>query len=146
MSGSILLTLRILLAIVFYVFLGWALLTLWQDLRNQIGKLKPPKIPTISLKIQTDHIDKVLSFSTSDVIIGRDPASNFYLEDQTISAQHARLSYHHKQWWVEDLNSRNGTYLNQEPVLDAHVITTGDQLRCGGLTIELKFSGENQTI
>ncbi|MFC2025800.1 FHA domain-containing protein [Chloroflexota bacterium] len=144
MSGSILLTLRILLAIIFYIFLGWALFTLWQDLKKQSKTLTLPKIPTLTLKVQMDNIDKVISFSTSDVIIGRNPVSNFYIEDQTISAQHARLSYHHKQWWAEDLKSKNGTFLNQEPVLEDQIITTGDRLRCGGLTIEIRIDDENQ--
>jgi pSer/pThr/pTyr-binding forkhead associated (FHA) protein len=51
--------------------------------------------------------------------------------DDTVSARHARLSYHHNQWWVEDLQSRNGTYLNDERVSVPTVIVSGDELRYG---------------
>ena len=63
--------------------------------------------------------------------MGRDPASDLYIEDKTISARHAKLSYHHGQWWVEDLRSTNGTFLNDEPVQEPLVLASGDRLRFG---------------
>ena len=36
------------------------------------------------------------------------------------------LTYRQSQWWIEDLHSTNGTFLNQEAVLEPVVITDGD--------------------
>jgi pSer/pThr/pTyr-binding forkhead associated (FHA) protein len=77
-----------------------------------------------------DGLDK-LSFNQPEVIIGRSASCDVILEDKTVSGRHARLAYHHGQWWLEDLGSTNGTFLNGEPVSAAVVLTHGDQLRCG---------------
>jgi pSer/pThr/pTyr-binding forkhead associated (FHA) protein len=53
------------------------------------------------------------------------------LEDAAASARHARLSYHHNQWWLEDLGSTNGTLLNQEKLALPTVVISGDEFRCG---------------
>jgi hypothetical protein len=72
--------------------------------------------------------------TSAEAIMGRDPTCQIYVDHPTISARHARLAYHHAQWWVEDLHSRNGSWLNGQPVDDAVVLTQGDELRCGVLT------------
>jgi pSer/pThr/pTyr-binding forkhead associated (FHA) protein len=63
--------------------------------------------------------------------IGRDPSCEFLVADETVSARHALLSYHHAQWWLEDLGSRNGTRLNQVAVQAPTALARGDQIRCG---------------
>jgi pSer/pThr/pTyr-binding forkhead associated (FHA) protein len=41
------------------------------------------------------------------------------------------LSYHHSQWWIQDLQSTNGTLLNDEKLKSATVIVSGDEIVCG---------------
>lgn len=135
MSAPILLALRIALVLLLYGFLGFALLVLWRDLRRQSRLVAAKKAPALILKKLVDGDAPARSFTNPEVTVGRDPASDFCLEDPTISAQHARLSYHHGQWWIEDLRSTNGTYLNQEPVVAPLVITSGDQLRFGQVAL-----------
>ena len=43
------------------------------------------------------------------------------------------------EWWVEDLDSTNGTFLNQIQVEEPMVITSGDDLRCGRINIQIKI-------
>ena len=86
----------------------------------------------------------VYRFTSSEVFIGRDPASECRLDDKTISVRHARLVYHHGQWWVEDLKSRNGTSLNGVPVSTPVVLTSGDQLQCGACTFSVILGEEAQ--
>jgi pSer/pThr/pTyr-binding forkhead associated (FHA) protein len=76
-------------------------------------------------------------FSTPEVMIGRDPACDVALDDPTVSNNHARLSYHHGQWWLEDLQSTNGTFLNGQAVSAAQVVTGGDVVRCGQVELRL---------
>ncbi len=128
MTGTVLLILRILLGVLLYAFLGWALFTLWRDLRRQTALQAERQVRPVSLTF--DGLDK-LSFNQPEVIIGRSASCDVILEDKTVSGRHARLAYHHGQWWLEDLGSTNGTFLNGEPVSAAVVLTHGDQLRCG---------------
>jgi pSer/pThr/pTyr-binding forkhead associated (FHA) protein len=144
MSAPIFLALRIALSVVLYAFLGWALYTVWKDLQQQSALQAGAHTPILTLTIAEDDEPQVFQFSSSEIIVGRDPISDCHLIDKTISARHTRLVYHHNQWWVEDLHSTNGTFLNQEPVTESIVITSGDQLRCG--QVKLNVSIENSEI
>ncbi len=81
----------------------------------------------------------VFRITATEAILGRDPTCQIYIDHPTISARHARLAYHHAQWWIEDLHSRNGTFLNDQPVQDAVVLTQGDELRCGAHTFAVSL-------
>ena len=142
MFGSLLLILRMLVAIILYGFIGWALWTLWRDLKQESRGSRIPKIPVLKLSLEMNEHTEVVSFSSAVISIGRDPSNDCHLEDATISAHHARLSYHHKQWWIEDLDSTNGTFLNQESVRESQVVVSGDQLRCGRLILQVEIEEE----
>ncbi len=130
MSATILLVLRILIGVVLYLFLGIALWTFWQDLRKRGRALVELRIPALTLEAEGEN-DQSWRYTQPQVLIGRDLACECRIDDTTISARHARLSYHHGQWWVEDLHSRNGTLLNQQPVVEQVVLTSEDFLQCG---------------
>jgi hypothetical protein len=142
MSGPILLALRIGMTLALYGFVGWALITIWCDVRQQTDLLNATRTPPISLRYQIEGQAFVRRFNKPEVTIGRDPASDCHLDNQTISAHHSRLSFHHGQWWVEDLRSTNGTFLNQENVQEPLVITAGDTIRCGQVLLEIAFGEE----
>jgi hypothetical protein len=137
MSGIILLIIRVLLAAVLYSFLGWALYTIWRDLKRQSDILTTRQAPPISLVL--GESGRQLQFTRPVIRLGRDIACDFSLDEPTVSTQHARLSFHHNQWWLEDLGSTNGTFLNEEPVTTPVVVTQGDQIRCGQVTMKIQI-------
>ena len=140
MSGPVLLILRILLAACLYAFLGVALFVLWQDFKYQSGRLAQKLSPPICLIYQRNEEYVSYNFNIPELTIGRDPACDCVIEDSTVSAQHARLVFRQGQWWVEDLRSTNGTYLNSEIVLTPLVVTNSDQLRCGQAVFMVKLN------
>lgn len=144
MSAIILLGLRILMAVLLYAFLGGILLILWRDLRRQ-GELIAARQPS-PLTLMTDVSGPPLTrhYSTAEIILGREPTCDFPINDQTVSSRHARLSYHQHQWWLEDMASTNGTYLNEEPVTSPVVITHGDALRLGQVGVKVMIGKDNQ--
>lgn len=142
MSGPILLVLRIAIAVALYAFLGWGLWLIWRDLRRQSQALGMPVHPPLLLTLQKDEQPAKYRFTSPEVTIGRDSTCECRLDAPTISARHARLSYHHGQWWLEDLHSRNGTYLNDEPVRSQVVVISGDCLRCGSLVFDIEIEQE----
>lgn len=134
MSAPLLLLLRFLMAAALYVFLAAVLVSLWRDLKRQ-GELLALRQPVpLSLAVGEQAGRK---FTLHQVLLGRDPACDVCLDDPTVSGQHARLSFHHNQWWLEDLHSTNGTFLNEEPVTTAVVVTGGDELRCGQVKVRV---------
>jgi FHA domain len=143
MSGYVFLALRFLLVICLYGFLAWAFYTVWRDLKRQSEFLTFNKVPALTLSLPDGSGS--FHFSKPEVHIGRDPACDCLLEDQTVSSQHAFLSFHHNQWWLEDLGSTNGTFLNQTPVSTPVVVTLGDQIRCGQVNLNISIdSRENR--
>jgi pSer/pThr/pTyr-binding forkhead associated (FHA) protein len=134
MLGIIFLILRILLAIALFLFLAWAFYLIWRDLKRHAQVSITTQIPTLSLSPTTDLAQQSYRFKSAVITVGRDPACECHLNDKTISGQHARLSYQMTQWWVEDLQSTNGTSLNQQPVANPMVLASGDELRFGQLT------------
>jgi pSer/pThr/pTyr-binding forkhead associated (FHA) protein len=134
MSGIVFLSLRILLALALFAFLGYVLWTLWRDLKRQDEILASRRLPPLQVALADGSQRR---FTTPEVVIGRDPACEIALEDPTVSNRHARLSYHHAQWWLEDLQSTNGTSLNGQAVSSPQVVTAGDVVRCGQVELRL---------
>jgi pSer/pThr/pTyr-binding forkhead associated (FHA) protein len=143
MSGSILLALRILMVICLYAILGTAMYIFWQNLQQQTSQVTKKFVPPLTLFHQVDGNVIDYHFTAAEITIGRDPACDCILNDSTVSATHARLTYRQGQWWIEDLRSTNGTFLNQESVLAPLVITSGDQLRCGQVMLSISVSQED---
>lgn len=132
MSGPVVLVLRLLLTISLYIFLGWAFIILWRDIKLQSAILSARRISPISLTLtRADQVLQIRRFTQPEVTIGRDPSCECSLDDDSISARHARLSFHHNHWWLEDLGSTNGTLINQEKLTVPTVVVTGDEFRCG---------------
>ena len=72
MSGIVVLILRIFLATALYAFLGWALYTLWRELRMQTLMLAAQKTPTLTLtRIGMDEYEPAI-FQKSEIFIGRE--------------------------------------------------------------------------
>jgi pSer/pThr/pTyr-binding forkhead associated (FHA) protein len=140
MIAILALVLRILLAVTLYAFLGWALITLWRDLRSQATLIRTRQVPPLSLTFKHQNELITRHFSVPEVTIGRDPSCNCPISDETVSGKHARLLYHHNQWWVEDLQSTNGTFLNHEKVDTPTVLISGDELVCGRVTLTINLN------
>lgn len=70
--------------------------------------------------------------------IGRDKDNDLVLEDSEVSRFHAVIELMPGGWIVRDLNSTNGTWLNNSRVKERAAVKVGDKLRIGRtrLTIE----------
>lgn len=146
MSGPIVLALRLIAAVALYGFLGWALYLLWRDVQRQGQALANRRVPGISLMIRHENSAPLIKhFFQSEIIFGRDPGCDIPLTDDTVSTRHAKLTYHHNQWWLEDLASTNGTTLNEIIVDMPTVITSGDEIMCGSTHLTISLS-ENVII
>lgn len=146
MSGIVLLILRLLMVIALYAFLGWAVYTLWRDMKRQSDLIEARKIPAINVQVEMEDQIGSHSYSVSELVIGRDQTCDLVLDANTVSAEHARLSYHHQNWWLEDLGSRNGTYLNLERVTTAAILVSGDELQIGQVLIKISINDESTEL
>lgn len=81
----------------------------------------------------------------TELIVGRDPACSISLpNDSSVSRQHARFSWQNGLPVVEDLGSRNGTFLNGARITQARPISSGDEIRIGNETFRVEATLDNQ--
>ena len=147
MIATLVLALRIAMAIALFSFLGWALFTLWRDIRQQANTLSARRTPIIFIDVQSNSETIAQKrFTENEVLIGRDKNCALIVADEAVSAQHAHLTYHHGQWWLADMNSKNGTFLNSEKIAVATVLTSGDEFKCGGMLFRVRIGLEDASI
>lgn len=143
MIATVVLALRLAMAITLYAFLGWAFYTLLQELKAQGNKLSAQKKPGITFSTKNENEqESIRHFSQPEIMLGRDSNCDLSVMDDTLSAHHARVTFHHGQWWLEDLKSRNGTFLNNQKLTTATVIITGDEFRCGNTHFSIRIDAD----
>ncbi len=71
-------------------------------------------------------------------VVGRSSSADLSIPDRALSRTHARLFRDAETWLVEDMGSRNGTRLNQRPLLAPAVLQPGDVIELGGSRLTVR--------
>jgi pSer/pThr/pTyr-binding forkhead associated (FHA) protein len=79
-----------------------------------------------------------ITLGDQPILIGRADDSTLVLDDDFASTRHARLSLRGSDWYVEDLGSTNGTYLDRAKVTAPLRVPLGAPIRIGKTVIELR--------
>jgi FHA domain-containing protein len=79
-----------------------------------------------------------ITLGEAPITIGRAADSTLVITDDYASARHARLVPREGQWYVEDLGSTNGTYLDRGKVTAPTPVPLGVPIRIGRTSIELR--------
>jgi len=79
--------------------------------------------------INGPHPGQRYTLSGERTILGRHPDCDIVLEVGAVSRQHAQISRIEQEFVVEDLHSRNGTFVNGEPIQTPTALQNGDRLR-----------------
>lgn len=83
----------------------------------------------------------LVNFSGNELVIGRDPACSQPLDYPMISWHHAKLTRTPEGILVEDLGSRNGTFVNGSRITTRVRVNAGDQIGLGSFRFQLQDSG-----
>jgi FHA domain len=75
---------------------------------------------------------------SGNMVMGRAPECELELEDTFVSQQHARLFARNDSWYVEDLGSTNGTFVNDQRLGAPAMVQPGDRVRVGTTVLELR--------
>jgi hypothetical protein len=79
-----------------------------------------------------------ITLGEAQITIGRAEDSTLVITDDYASARHARLVPRGGQWFVEDLGSTNGTYLDRAKVVAPTPVPLGVPIRIGRTSLELR--------
>jgi hypothetical protein len=128
--------------VVLYLFMALALLVLGSDLRRAA---KGPRVVRRSALGQAILVDPGptglqagRAFPLSAVSsIGRSLRSVVSIDDEFLSADHALLSWRENTWWIEDLDSKNGTFLSGVRVSRPVPVGPGDTIEVGRVVLRV---------
>jgi pSer/pThr/pTyr-binding forkhead associated (FHA) protein len=82
-------------------------------------------------KVQTVQLNGTLQ-------VGRAEACQIQLPDTYASSFHARIFNRDGSWYIEDLGSTNGTYVNQRRITAPAELRAGDRVKIGKTTLDLR--------
>jgi pSer/pThr/pTyr-binding forkhead associated (FHA) protein len=131
--------LRIGLVALLYLFLLQVVLLIRRDLGRTNTAALPGRLVVIEAGQSGFKPGDTLPLGPVNVI-GRSPASDILLPDDSVSTRHAQLSRRGRQWWLEDLGSTNGTRVNGRFLESPMVVTEGDILEFGRVRLQLERS------
>ncbi len=82
------------------------------------------------VEFQGGRVQRVV-LDKSPVVLGRGAGCDLQIVDPKISRHHCQLVEHEGQWHLEDLGSRNQTWMGLQPIDDV-ILGDGDQFCIGG--------------
>jgi hypothetical protein len=89
------------------------------------------------LLLATQSGTHVIPLESTLLSIGRGLNNDIILEDTRVSRNHAQLRYRSRRFWVSDVGSTNGTFVNGEQVVERS-LRDGDTISLGGLELTFK--------
>jgi pSer/pThr/pTyr-binding forkhead associated (FHA) protein len=78
--------------------------------------------------------NEVIELKEREIIIGRSSACRLRLPSKNVSRKHARIFFHNDEYYIEDLGSTNGTYVNDIRVVKC-ALRKNDLIYIGGVRI-----------
>ncbi len=130
---------RLLFLGLLYLFLARVVRSLLRDLRAAARESGRSLGRLIVLESPGGDPETGRSFDL-DVIttLGRDVNNAIVVDDPFASAEHAVLTYRGRSWYVEDLGSTNGTYVNGRAVASVAPLGFGDEVSIGQVRMRLE--------
>lgn len=96
------------------------------------------QLPQSLVVLQGPTSGRTYQLGAAPVLMGRSPESTVPLEDDYASGRHARLFPQGSRWFLEDLGSTNGTYVNEQRLTRAVALEIGQSFRVGKSVMELR--------
>ncbi|MEO1428676.1 MAG: adenylate/guanylate cyclase domain-containing protein [Cyanobacteria bacterium J06632_19] len=95
----------------------------------------------LKLRLQRGNTQKTVRVDQEIYVVGRSPECNLCLPFSEISRSHARFTKEKNGLWrIEDLGSKNGTILNEQAVIEPTLISHGDIIWIGNISLVVLLS------
>ena len=104
---------------------------------EQTGELKPVDVGDVAaatgalvIRSGGGQVGQSFPLEGERLTIGRSPDAEIFLDDVTVSRDHAVLVRRSGEWFLDDSGSLNGTYVNRRRI-ESHKLADGDELQVG---------------
>ena len=104
---------------------------------EQTGELRPVDVGDVAaesgalvIRSGGGRVGQSFPLHGERMTIGRSPDTEIFLDDVTVSRDHAVLVRRGGAWYLDDSGSLNGTYVNRRRI-ESHKLTNGDELQVG---------------
>jgi hypothetical protein len=104
---------------------------------DETGELVPVEIgevtargPVLVIRAGGGRVGESFPIAGDRMSIGRRPECEVFLDDVTVSRDHALLIHRGESWYLDDCGSLNGTYVNRSRI-ESHRLEEGDEVQIG---------------
>jgi hypothetical protein len=104
---------------------------------DEDGELVPVELeqvtahgPALVIRAGGGRVGESFAVGGERMSIGRRPDSEIFLDDVTVSRDHALLISRGEQWYLDDCGSLNGTYVNRSRI-ESQRLEEGDEVQIG---------------
>jgi pSer/pThr/pTyr-binding forkhead associated (FHA) protein len=104
---------------------------------DETGELRPVDLEdvagdgaTLVIRAGGGRAGEAFALGGERMTIGRSPEAEVFLDDVTVSRNHALLVRRRDGLYIDDLGSLNGTYVNRRRI-ESHRLSSGDELQVG---------------
>ena len=104
---------------------------------DQTGELKPVDVGDVAaqsgalvVRSGGGRVGQSFPLTGEKMTIGRSPEAGVFLDDVTVSRDHALLIRRGEDWYLDDCGSLNGTYVNRSRI-ESHRLQEGDEVQVG---------------
>ncbi|MBO6655714.1 MAG: GGDEF domain-containing protein [Pseudomonadales bacterium] len=107
---------------------------------NAPGEKKPCLV-----MIRGDFIGQVYELNDDTTLIGRSDDVDLTISDTSISRKHAQIVHRPDGFFLSDLGSTNGSFINKEAVFDHSQLAEGDKVAIGHVVFKFTYQDDDDT-
>ncbi|HZB24526.1 MAG TPA: FHA domain-containing protein [Vicinamibacterales bacterium] len=106
--------------------------------------LPPPVVSDKAMRMYLTSGDRQFPLAEGGMTIGRAGDAAIRIDSGAVSRHHARVVVTGGEARVEDLGSKNGTFVDGKPIAGLHLLLDGDEIRVGPVALTFRLAPANE--